>query len=191
MESRAQKRRFPAPWRVERVSDELFAVMDANGFKLASVYCRDDLHKAEWSYAWQHLSADEARRIARAIARIPEFMAQRKGFPPRGGGHAHWKEAKPYHVALEDSYVRRHWDEINATCRLNNIPFDATGERIRRHGLWCVYEFANQLDAMMVWNEFAGRWLHLNDFVYPDKPADMPRMKRIKDWEKFGGKWTR
>jgi hypothetical protein len=191
MESRDEKRRFPVPWRVERTSDELYVVKDANGFKLASLYCRDDLHKANWSYAHQYLTSDEARRIASAIARIPEFLMQRKGFLSRGGGHPRWKEIKPYHVALEDSYVRRHWSEIDATCRLNGIPFDATGERIARDGLWCIYEFANQLDAMMFWNEFEGRWLRLQNFVYPEKSAEMPRMKRIKDWEKFHGKWAR
>jgi hypothetical protein len=41
-------------------------------------------------------------------------------------------EAKsPYHVALEDSYVRAHLDEIDALCKLNSIPFNATGEKIR------------------------------------------------------------
>jgi hypothetical protein len=44
-------------------------------------------------------------------------------------------------------------------CKFNGIPFDATGEKIRREGLWCVYQFGQQLDAMMAWDRFQGRWL--------------------------------
>jgi hypothetical protein len=38
----------------------------------------------------------------------------------------------------------RGWDEINALCKLNSIPFNATGEKIRNEVLWCVYEFTWQ-----------------------------------------------
>jgi hypothetical protein len=48
MMSSDQKRRFPAPWRVERTSADGFTVLDANGFRLAFVHCRDDLQK--WSF---------------------------------------------------------------------------------------------------------------------------------------------
>src|SRR5688500_5519398 len=71
-----------------------------------------------------------------------------KGFESRGSGER-WKASKPYHVALEDSYVRRNWDEIDGLCKLNAIPFEATGERISGAGFWCVYQFAKQSDAMM------------------------------------------
>lgn len=70
-----------------------------------------------------------------------------------------YKPARPYHVAFEDSYIRAQWDGINALCRFNGVSIDATGEKIRRDGLWCVYEFGQQLDAMMAWDRFQGRWL--------------------------------
>jgi len=188
MESRNERRRFPGPWRAERASEDCFVVRDANGFPLACVYCRDDLHKAGWSFAHGRLTSDEARRIAAGIARLPELLGFRVGFYPRGGGYK-WKAAKPYHVALEDSYIRRHWDEIDATCRLNRIPFEPTGERINRDGLWCVHEFADQLHAMMFWNEFAGRWLRDDDFAYPER-RDIPHMKRIRDFDKYQARGT-
>lgn len=74
-------------------------------------------------------SYPEARRIGKAIARIPEFMMPRQGFYPRGGGPRCLAD-RPYHVALEDRYIREHWDEINALCRLNSLPLNATGEAI-------------------------------------------------------------
>src|SRR4051812_28133304 len=80
-------------------------IRDANGFRLASVHCRDDLQR--WSFGHNHLTSDEARRIANAIARLPELLMLRRGFYPRGGGHDLWKPSRPYHVALEDSYNRR------------------------------------------------------------------------------------
>ena len=126
MESTEQKRRFPAPWRVDQGSD-CYQVLDANGFQLASIYFRDDLQK--WSFAHGHLTSDEARRIAAAIARLPEFLMPRRGFYPRGGGHGRWKPGRPYHVALKDGYIRAHWDEIDALCKLNGI-LNATSEEI-------------------------------------------------------------
>jgi hypothetical protein len=62
------------------------------GFRLASVHCRDDLQK--WSFGHRHLTSDEARRIANAIARLPEFLMQRCGFYSRGGGHDRWKPSQ-------------------------------------------------------------------------------------------------
>ena len=105
-------------------------------------------------------------------ARNPRWQ----GFEGRGGGER-WKAAKPYHVALEDSYIRRNWDEIDALCRLNGIPFEATGERIQATSLWCVYQFAKQMDAMMFWDRFEGKWLVGNEFVSPARPDDIPVMK--------------
>jgi hypothetical protein len=103
----------------------------------------------KWSFGHSHLTSDEARRIANALARLPELLMQRRGFHARGGGHDRWKPSRPYHVALEDSYVRAHWDEINALCKLNSIPFNATDEKIRDEGLWCIYEFTWQMDAIL------------------------------------------
>jgi hypothetical protein len=188
MPSSDKSRRFPPPWRVEQASPDLYYVRDANGVRLASIYCRDDLQK--WSFGHDHLTSDEARRIANAIARLPEFLMQRHGFYSRGGGDR-WKPSRPYHVALEDSYVRGHWGEINALCKLNSIPFNATGEKIQQDGLWCVYEFTWQLDAMQFWDKFEGRWLLGSEFQYPERPKDLPQMKPLKNWPKFDPKKAR
>jgi hypothetical protein len=78
-------------------------VKDANGIVVATVHCRDDLQK--WSFGHSKLTSDEARKIAKAISRIPEFMMQRRGFYSRGQGNYRWKPARPYHVAFEDGYT--------------------------------------------------------------------------------------
>jgi hypothetical protein len=80
----------------------------------------------KWSFGHDHLISDEAQRIAAAIARLPELLMQRRGFYARGGGHDRWKPTRPYHVALEDDYVRAHWAEMNALCKLNSIPLPNT-----------------------------------------------------------------
>jgi hypothetical protein len=117
-------RRFPPPWIVDRSHPDSFVVKDANGITLATVHCRDDLQK--WSFGHSKLTSDEARKIAKAISRIPEFMMQRKGFHSRGPGNYRWKAAWPYHVALEDTYIRANYDTISELCKLNGIPFNAT-----------------------------------------------------------------
>jgi hypothetical protein len=183
MESTGHKRRFPAPWRVENVRGDVYLVRDANGVLLASVNHRADLRS--WSFGQEHLTADEARRIAKAIARIPELMIRAPGFYSRGGGDKRWKESRPYHVALQDHYVRENWDWINALCAYNGIPFDPTGERINREGHWCVYEFSRQVDAIMFWSKFGGRWMRHNDFFYPDRPDELPIMKEPKSLDKY------
>jgi hypothetical protein len=182
MESSEPKRRFPPPWRVEQPHADCYEVRDANGLRLALVYFRDDLQK--WSFGHSHLNSDEARRIAKAIARLPEFLMQRRGFYQRGSG-GRWKPTRPYHVALEDSYIRAHWDEIDALCKLNAIPFNATGEKISSGSLWRVYEFEWQLDAMQFWDRFEGRWLRGTEFHYPERPKDLPPMKPLKNWPAF------
>jgi hypothetical protein len=93
------------------------------------------------------LTFEDARRIAAAIARIPEFMIGRRGFYSRGPGNYRWSMARPFHVAFEDRLVRTQWDEINVLCKFNGIPFDATGEKVRREGLWCVDRLSRQLEA--------------------------------------------
>lgn len=189
MESSSQKRRFPPPWRVEEASPDMFYVRDANGVRLASVHCRDDLQR--WSFGHEHLTSDEARRIAAAIARLPEFLMPRRGFYSRDGGHNRWRPQRPYHVALEDSYIRSRWDSINALCKLNSIPFNATGEKIRADGLWCVYEFTWQMDAILFWDTFEGRWLRGTEFQYPERPKDLPKMKQPQNLKKFDPRQTR
>jgi hypothetical protein len=185
-----EKRRFPTPWIVEKIGGDGYHVHDANGVRLASVYFRDDLHHIRRADYRKHLTSDEARRIARAIARIPEFLKPRQfqprlGFCSRDGGDRRWKPARPYHVALQDWYIRENWDRINALCAYNGVPFDATGQRIKSDGLWCVYEFARQVDAMMFWDKFDGRWMHQNDFFYPVRPDDMPVMKEPPNLDKL------
>jgi hypothetical protein len=113
-------------------TDDSYVVKDSNGITLATVHYWDGLK--QWTYTSKHLSSDEAGRIAAAIARLPELLMQRRGFHSRGGGDR-WKPSRPYHVALEDSYIRSRWGEINALCKLNSIPFNATGEKIRDEGL--------------------------------------------------------
>lgn len=75
MESSSPRRRFPPPWRAEKVGDDAYAVRDANGVTVAWVYSRDDLHRYRWGDYHQRLTSDEARRIATAIARIPELLS--------------------------------------------------------------------------------------------------------------------
>jgi hypothetical protein len=178
---KSAKASVSATWRVEQSGPDRYEVRDANGFRLASVDFRDDLQR--WSFGHSHLTSDEARRIAKAIARLPEFLMQRRGFYQRGGG-PRWKPDRPYHVALKDSYIRAHW-EINALCQLNGIPFNATGERIQSGGMWCVYEFSWQLDAMQFWDRFEGRWLLGTEFHYPERPVDLPPMKQPPNWPRF------
>jgi hypothetical protein len=55
-------------------------LQDANGISLAHIYCRDDPHRQQWADYLQHLTADEARRIAKGIARLPEFLMHHAGF---------------------------------------------------------------------------------------------------------------
>jgi hypothetical protein len=188
MESTSPKRSFPPPWSVKKTEDR-YIVMDSNGLELACIPYWDGLGK--WTTTSKHLASDEARRIANAIARLPEFLMQRRGFYARGGGHERWKPSRPYHVALEDSYVRAHWGEINALCKLNSIPFNATGEKIRDGALWCVYEFTWQMDAILFWDRFEGRWLRGSEFHYPERPKDLPAMKPLKGWPKFDPRQTR
>jgi hypothetical protein len=65
-----EKRRFSPPWRVERTLGG-FAVYDANRTRLAWTCGRDDLQ--QYASGDQHMTTDEARRIALAIARSPEL----------------------------------------------------------------------------------------------------------------------
>lgn len=52
----------------------LDAMHSRNGFTLCRVHHRDDLHVRDYQYAHQFLYRDEARRIAKAISRLPELL---------------------------------------------------------------------------------------------------------------------
>lgn len=170
-------RRFPPPWRIEEGPESL-TVIDANGMQLATIRYRNDVREFSWTHGY--LTADEARRIAKGIARLPEFLMQRRGFYSRGEGQHRWKPSRPYHVALESDYIRAHWEEFDAICKLNGLPFNATGEKIQDRGIWSVYEFQFQLDAIQFWDAFNGRWLRGSEFHYPERPQDLPLLKVIK-----------
>jgi hypothetical protein len=114
--------------------------------------------------------------VRAAVEHHPQRNPEWKGFESRAGG-TRWKASKPFHVALEDSYVRANWDEIDGVCRFNGIPFDPTGEHLQKNAKWCVYQFADRLHAAMFWDRFKGVWLHQDKFVYPERPDDLPAMK--------------
>ena len=61
-------RKFPAPWRVEETTGGHYVVRDVNGFRLAYVYGHD-----EQAMQRDHLTSAEARKIAEAIAPLPEL----------------------------------------------------------------------------------------------------------------------
>jgi hypothetical protein len=183
MASSVQKRRFPAPWRVEKAGTGCFEVRDANGFRIVSVCCRDELQK--WSSGRDHLTSDEARRIAKAIARLPEFLKAEPAFAARRHGRF-WKSSHPYHVALANTYIDENYDEIVACCRYNNVPFDPTGEILDCMGTsWRTYQFARQFDAIRFWDKFDGRWMIGKEFHFPERPKDFPAMKPLKNWPKL------
>jgi hypothetical protein len=65
-------RRFPPPWRAEPIPGG-HVVRDANGQALAYVYSR--AYPTEAAQA-KTLTADEGRRIATNIARLPELLGK-------------------------------------------------------------------------------------------------------------------
>jgi hypothetical protein len=177
MESSQSKRHFKPPWTLIRENSECYTVQDASGVTVAWLYCRDETQT--YSFGASKLTSEEARQIGKAIARIPELMMQRQGFYPRGSG-PRLRADRPYHVALEDIYIREHWDEIDAPCKLNSLPFNSTGETIQGDGVWKVYEFTWQMDAILFW-DFKGRWLRGSEFHYPERPAVLETARKLAE----------
>jgi hypothetical protein len=64
------ERRFPPPWTVEQIRGG-FVVRDASGQSLAYVYSRENASDARTANV---LTEDEARCIARNIAKLPELL---------------------------------------------------------------------------------------------------------------------
>jgi len=63
-------RRLPAPWSVEEIPAG-FKVVDADGKSLAYVYGEDYETRRQ---VGNKLTMDEARRVARAIAKLPKLL---------------------------------------------------------------------------------------------------------------------
>ncbi|MCS3763093.1 hypothetical protein [Bradyrhizobium centrosematis] len=59
-------------------------MFDANGFFICAVPHRQDLHERSYQYANDFLSREEARRIAKAISRLPERLKRPQYCSPRG-----------------------------------------------------------------------------------------------------------
>ena len=69
----AVMRRFPAPWTVQALDGGCFKIVDSNGQTLAYVYGHADRRDAETA---KGLTLDEARRIARNIAKLPTLFGK-------------------------------------------------------------------------------------------------------------------
>jgi hypothetical protein len=79
------ERRFPPPWTIEKIPGGL-KVCDANGQSLAYVYSRENPGDANIAGV---LTADEARRIASNIAKLPALLGAAGNSEldfPEGGG---------------------------------------------------------------------------------------------------------
>ena len=160
-------RRFKPPWTLIRENSECYVVQDATGVTVAWIYCRDDTQR--YSFGASKLTSEEARRIGKAISRIPEFMMPRQGFHPRGDG-GRWRPDRPYHVALRDQYIREYRGARLMPCVvLNSLPLqcDRRGHPEGR----CVWarstEFTWQMDAILFWDRFEGRWLRGSELSTP------------------------
>jgi hypothetical protein len=145
---------------VHRVDAGPFVISDATGVPLP---CRDDLEGVR--FAHNHLTSDEAHRIINSIALSARVRDAAERLSPTG---RRWISVEGIAAVSRRGWwqhVRAHWGFIDAVCKMNSIPFDGTAERIQRDGMWCVYEFAVQLDAIQFWDRFDGRWLRGDEFI--------------------------
>jgi hypothetical protein len=172
MQSSGNRRRFPAPWKVE-YEPRAYRIRDANGTLVALVpYGGAVAGNAP-------LEADEARRTANAIARIPDYRDVKPEFKPRGAGR-NWRPSHPYHVALGDSFLAENYDGIVALCARDGLPFKPTGEVLDRGVPWRVYEFRRQIDAIRFWAAFNGQWLLGDNFLYIERPRGLPMLEALE-----------
>jgi len=66
------RRHFPMPWTAREVA-AAYVVEDVNGVRVAYVYWDDSVMQS--ASVSDKLTKDEARRIANAIARLPELLS--------------------------------------------------------------------------------------------------------------------
>jgi hypothetical protein len=67
-------RKFTPPWSVQEGDDQCFRVYDATGFFICAISHREDLHVRSFQYADNHMRREEARRVAKAISRLPDLL---------------------------------------------------------------------------------------------------------------------
>ncbi len=70
MSGKQEPRRLPAPWRVDEIA-AAYLVTDAMGRRIAHVYFEDEKSRRDIANL---LTKNEARRVAKAIARLPEIL---------------------------------------------------------------------------------------------------------------------
>ncbi len=77
--------------------------------------------------------------------------------PESTGPDRRWKQLQSFVVGRNWSSVReaRALERDWCACKLNRLPFNATGEFI--DGIWRVHEFAWHMEAILFWDRFEGR----------------------------------
>jgi hypothetical protein len=187
MESSQPTRHFRPPWTLIRENSECYTVPDANGVTVAWLFCRDD---------------SQRYKFRRRQAHIGRSAPDRKGHQPHSGIHVAASGFLP--ARRRATLVRRSPLSRLRICtfastgvrstgcaRSNRLPFNATGEVIQNDGVWRVYEFTWQMDAILFWDRFQGRWLRGTEFHYPERPANLPSLKPLPNWPKFNPRDTR